>query len=207
MFVSLLLPSFYLAVINFHPEMLPGDLIITIAASRDIIPFPALIEALIMEISFEVLREAGIRIPTPIGQTVSILGALIIGTAAVQAGIVSAPMVIIVSLTGIASFIIPHFDLATSLRLLRFPLLFLSGMLGILGLMFGLIIMAFHLCSLRSFGTPYLKPLAPLSFSDWKDTVIRAPFWAVKTRANLYGTQNYVRNKNQMRPLMPEESD
>lgn len=207
MFVSLLLPSFYIAVINFHPEMLPGDLIITIAASRDVIPFPAIVEALIMEIAFEVLREAGVRIPKPIGQTVSILGALIIGTAAVQAGIVSAPMVIIVSLTGISSFIIPHFDLATSLRLLRFPILFLSGMLGIFGLMVGLILIAYHLCTLRSFGTPYLQPLAPLVVSDWKDTVVRAPFWFVRTRAKLFGTKNPVRNRDQMRPILPEESD
>ncbi|MCZ0701708.1 hypothetical protein J2T56_000081 [Natronobacillus azotifigens] len=207
MCISLVLPSFYIAVINFHPEMLPGDLIITIAASREVIPFPAIVEALIMEISFELLREAGLRIPKPLGQTVSILGALIIGTAAVQAGIVSAPMVIIVSLTGISSFIIPHFDLATSLRLLRFPMLFLSSMVGMFGLMSGLIIILFHLCSLRSFGTPYLQPVAPIVFSDWKDTLVRAPFRSIRTRAKLFGTKNPVRNSNHSRPTKPKESD
>lgn len=196
--ISLILPSFYISVINFHPEMLPGDLIITIAAARDVIPFPGIVEALIMEISFELLREAGLRIPKPIGQTVSILGALIIGTAAVQAGIVSAPMVIIVSLTGISSFIIPHFDLATTLRLLRFPLIILSGMLGLFGLVFGLIILMFHLCSLRSFGTPYLQPYAPVVISDWKDTLVRAPIWSLRTRPKLYGTKNPVRSHHRI---------
>lgn len=110
--MSLLLPSMYVAMTTFHPEIIPTSLLLTIASARENIPFPALIEALIMELTFEGLREAGIRIPKPLGQTVSIIGGIVIGQAAVQAGIVSAPMVIVVSITGIASFIIPHFELS-----------------------------------------------------------------------------------------------
>ncbi|MEK5645975.1 MULTISPECIES: spore germination protein [Paenibacillus] len=176
LFISLVLPSIYIAITTFHPEIIPSDLLISIASSREIVPFPGLVEAFIMEIAFEALREATIRIPKSIGQSVSIIGALIIGTAAVQAGIISAFMVIIVSLTGIASFISPHFDLGLAFRLLRFPLMILSGIYGLFGVACGLIIIYIHLINLRSFGTPYLSPLTPLRFSDLKDTLVRVPW-------------------------------
>ncbi|MDG0814228.1 spore germination protein [Cohnella rhizosphaerae] len=158
---SLLLPSFYIAITTFHPEMIPFDLLISVSSSREIVPFPALMEALMMEVAFEALREASVRIPKSIGQAVSIIGALIIGTAAVQAGIVSAAMVIIVSLTGIASFIIPNFDLGLSFRLLRFPMMLLAGAFGIFGIACGMILIYVHMLNLESFGMPYLSPLTP----------------------------------------------
>ncbi|MEK8126525.1 spore germination protein [Paenibacillus filicis] len=172
--VSFLLPSIYIAITTFHPEMIPSNLLVTISAARESIPFPALAEVIIMELTFEALREAGIRIPRPLGQTVSIIGAIVIGQAAVQAGIVSAPTVIVVSITGIASFIIPHFELGLAFRLLRFPLLLLGGTIGLLGIITGLCIMFFHLVTVHSFGVPYMHPLAPLVFKDWKDVFIRA---------------------------------
>jgi hypothetical protein len=135
-----------------------------------------------MELAFEGLREAGIRTPKAVGQAISILGALVIGQAAVQAGIVSAPMVIIVSLTGIASFIIPHYDLAFSLRFLRFPIMILAGTFGLFGLTMGALLIYIHLVSLRSFGMPYLAPTAPLRVSDLKDVFIRAPWWMMNRR-------------------------
>jgi spore germination protein len=182
LFISLLLPSFYIAITTFHPDIIPERLLITIATAREVVPFPALIEAFIMELCFEALREATIRIPKAVGQSVSVIGALIIGTAAVEAGIVSAAMVIIVSLTGIASFIIPHFDLGLAFRLLRFPIMILAGMFGLFGITCGMIIIYLHVLNLSSFGIPYLSPFAPLKIKDVKDTVIRAPWWAMKSR-------------------------
>ncbi|BBH22766.1 spore germination protein [Paenibacillus baekrokdamisoli] len=187
LFVSLLLPSVYVAITTFHPDMIPDNLLITVASSREAVPFPALVEAFMMEISFEALREATIRIPKAVGQSVSIIGALIIGTAAVEAGIASAAMVIIVSVTGIASFIIPHFGLGLAFRLLRFPIMIMAGLFGLFGIACAIILLYLHLVELRSFGTPYLTPLTPLKPSDLKDTFIRAPWWAIKTRPSFSG--------------------
>jgi hypothetical protein len=177
-----------------------------VAAARDLVPFPALVEALIMEVSFEALREAGIRTPKAIGQAISILGALVIGQAAVQAGIVSAPMVIIVSLTGIASFINPYFDLGFSIRLLRFPIMILSGTFGIFGLMIGCLLIYIHLVHLHSFGMPYLSPIAPLRSGDLKDTLVRAPWWLMKRRPSFVETQDTERS-NIKYPFTEEDKD
>lgn len=173
--ISMLLPSLYIAITTFHSQIIPSDLLITIASARENIPFSALTEALIMELTFEALREAGTRIPKPVGQTVSIIGGIVIGQAAVQAGIVSAPMVIVVSITGIASYIIPHLELGLTFRLLRFILLILGGTLGLLGVFIAVFVIYGHLANLKSFGTPYLQPLAPLVLEDWKDTLFRVP--------------------------------
>lgn len=190
---SLLLPSFYIAITTFHPEMIPFNLLISVSSSREIVPFPALMEALMMEIAFEALREASVRIPKSIGQAVSIIGALIIGTAAVQAGIVSAAMVIIVSLTGIASFIIPNFDLGLSFRLLRFPMMLLAGAFGIFGIACGMILIYVHMLNLQSFGTPYLSPIAPQVTSAIKDTLFRAPWWQMLRRPPTAAAYNRIR--------------
>ncbi|MDG0794404.1 spore germination protein [Cohnella ginsengisoli] len=184
--MSFLVPSVYVAVTTFHPEIVPANLLQTITAARENIPFPALAEVLIMELIFEGLREAGIRIPRPLGQTVSIIGAIVIGQATVQAGIVSAPTVIVVSITGIASFVIPHFELGLAFRLLRFPLLLLGGLLGMAGLVTGLFILFWHLVSLSSFGVPYMHPVAPLSIRDWKDTFIRINWTRLNLRPEAY---------------------
>jgi hypothetical protein len=146
------------------------------------VPFPAVIEALLMEITFEALREAGLRLPKNVGQTVSILGALVIGESAVNAGIVSAPMVIVVSITGIASFLIPKYSGAIALRILRFPLLILAGTFGAYGIALGLVAMFLHLLSLRSFGVPYYAPLGPFFPEDHQDVIVRAPRWAMRNR-------------------------
>ncbi|GAA0314801.1 spore germination protein [Bacillus carboniphilus] len=194
--IALLLPALYIAVSTYHPEMIPSNLLYSIAASRESIPFPAFVEAMIMEVAFEALREAGIRLPKPVGQAVSILGALVIGQAAVQAGIVSAPMVIIVSLTGIASFTIPRFNMAISIRLLRFPLMLLAGMFGLFGIVLGLLFIITHLCKLRSFGVPYLSPLAPLTVKDLKDVFIRVPWWKMNSRPNQTNKENAQRESS-----------
>ncbi|GAE34389.1 spore germination protein GerKA [Halalkalibacter akibai JCM 9157] len=198
--IALLLPALYVAVTTYHQEMIPTNLLLSIAASREAIPFPAVVEALIMEISFEALREAGVRLPKTIGQAVSILGALVIGSAAVEAGIVSAPMVIIVSLTGIASFTIPKFSLAISVRLLRFPLIILGSVFGMFGLVIGMVFILTHLCKLRSFGVPYFEPIGPMHFSELKDVFVRMPIWMQNKRPREFVKRN---RKRQVQHLSP----
>lgn len=198
--ITLLLPSVYVAVLTYHHEMVPTTLLISMAASREPIPFPALVEALLMEIMFEILREAGIRLPKQIGSAVSIVGALVIGQAAVDAGIVSATMVMVVAVTGIASFAIPHYNVGMSLRMLRFPMLFLAGFLGLLGISLGVIMIVTHLCTLRSFGVPYLSPMAPMQGDDMKDVMFRLPRWAHNTRPHLTGKYNKYRQASNLKP-------
>jgi len=193
LFVALFLPGTYVAVLTFHHDMLPTSLVLSIAASRESIPFPALVEALIMEICFEALREAGIRLPKAVGQAVSILGALVIGQSAVQAGIVSAPMVIVVSLTGIASFCLPRFNFAISIRVLRFPIMVLAGFLGLFGMVAGAVLLAAHLCRLNSFGKPYLEGVAPYIKGDNNDIFVRAPWWELGSRPRTLGGKNLRR--------------
>lgn len=171
--MSCLLPSLYVALTTFHPQMIPLNLMLSISAAREGIPFPTVIETLLMEIMFEGLREAGLRLPKAIGSAVSIVGALVIGEAAVQAGFISAPIVMIVAGTGIASFAFPSYSLALPFRILRFPLLILGGFLGLYGVAIGIMFIAIHLVTLKSFGTPYLKPTAPIWPTFWKDTLVR----------------------------------
>lgn len=180
--ISLFLPSLYVALSTFHPKLIPTNLLVSVAAAREGIPFPALIEALMMELLFEGLREAGVRLPRAVGSAVSIVGALVIGQAAVEAGIVSAPMVIVVATTGIASFAIPRYNFGTAIRLVRFIMLLLAGILGLYGIVVGFIALTIHLVCLRSFSVPYFSPIAPQIPVDLKDVLIRAPKWALKTR-------------------------
>jgi spore germination protein len=174
-FLSVVFPSIYISLTTFHPEMVPQDLMITIAALREKTPLPTVIEVFMMEFMFEGLREAGIRLPKQIGPLVSIVGALIIGEAAVNAGIISAPIVIVVSIAGICSFIIPRLRSGYPFRMLRFPLLILSGTFGLFGLAIGIIAILIHLVQLSPFGTPYLTPVAPLITHRLKDLFIRWP--------------------------------
>lgn len=198
--IALVLPAFYIAATTFHQEMIPSPLLLTLAATREGIPFPTIVEILIMEISFEALREAGVRLPKTIGAAVTIVGALIIGQAAVQAGIVSAPVIIVVALTGIASFTFPRFNLGITVRLLRFPLMILAGILGLYGLMLGLLAITIHLASLRSLGIPYLSPLAPLTTGELADVIVRPPTWARGFRPRLTGYPNPRRQPPRIKP-------
>ncbi|WP_178076092.1 spore germination protein [Paenibacillus oralis] len=174
-FIALSLPSIYIALTTFHPELIPTVLLLAIMNAREGIPFTAFIEAAIMEFFFELLREAGARLPRQIGATISIVGALVIGEAAISAGIASPTMVVVVALTGIASFAIPQYNMATALRIIKIPLMILSAVLGGFGLMIGFLWILLHLASLRSLGQPYLAPLAPLQPKQLLDTLIRAP--------------------------------
>lgn len=198
--ISILGPSIYIAVITFHQEMIPTSLLISLAASREGVPFPAIVEALIMEISLEVLREAGVRMPRAVGQAVSIIGALVLGQAAVQAGIVSPAMVIVVSITGIASFSTPSFNLAISARLIRFLLMAMAAGFGFYGLTLALICLVAHLNSLRSFGVPYLAAFSPIIPKDQKDNIFRAPRWMMVSRPVLLTRINSIRQSKRGTP-------
>jgi spore germination protein KA len=184
-FIAMIAPAAYIAGTTYHQEMIPTQLLIAIAAQRETVPFPSFIEALIMEVTFEILREAGVRMPRAVGSAISIVGALVIGQAAVQAGIVSPAMVIIVAITAIANFATPSFAIAISIRLIRFAFMVAAAIIGFYGIILGLIVLAVHLTSLRSFGVPYLAPLAPTIPSGLGDTFVRTPMWAQKTRPKL----------------------
>ncbi|MCK1982535.1 MULTISPECIES: spore germination protein [Peribacillus] len=184
-FLALLTPSLYIAVSTFHQEMLPTPLLISLASQREGVPFPAFVEAMLMEVVFEILREAGVRMPRAIGSSISIVGALVIGQAAVEAGFVSATMVIIVSLTAICSFVFPANSMAMAFRMLRFLFMILAATFGLYGIILGLIVMVLHLSSIRSFGLPYLAPNAPFILQDQKDNIIRMPHWSLLKRPRL----------------------
>lgn len=184
--IAVLAPSIYIAVTTFHQEILPTSLALSIAAGREGVPFPALLEALLMTLTLEILQEAGLRLPKAIGQTIGIVGALIIGDAAVKASLVSPLMVIVIGITAVASYTIPAYDLGIAVRLTRFPLMLLAGTLGFYGVSIGLYGGLIHLLSLRSFGVPYLSPIAPLRIRAFlQDTFVRAPLWAMRRRPEL----------------------
>lgn len=203
MFISLTLPSLYIAIISFHHELFPTTLLMHIAAQREAVPFPVFIEVLSIEVAFEILREAGIRLPRPIGQAVSIVGALVIGEAAVRAGLIASATVIVVAFTGIASFVFAY-SASIAFRLLRFILMVLAATLGLFGLINGLAVIVIHLCTLRSFGVPYLSPLAPTTIVDQKDTVFRSPWWAMFSRPRLISRPERTRQEQGLKPTPPE---
>ncbi|WP_245602231.1 spore germination protein [Peribacillus kribbensis] len=174
-FIALYAPGLYVAIMTHHHGLIPTTLLVSLAGQREGVPFPIIIEGLVMEIVFEVLREAGIRMPRAVGQTVSIVGALILGQAAVEAGFVSASTVIVVSLTAIANFTMPFFNVAIAARLLRFFILLLGSFIGLYGIMLGTFMILAHLCSIRSFGIPYFEPIAPFRLNEQKDVFVRLP--------------------------------
>jgi len=178
--LSIYLPGIFISLKAFHPELFPTQFLVTVASSREGLPFPVALEALLMLSLFEILREAGLRMPRSLGQAVSIVGALVIGQAAVSAGLVGAPMVIVVAATAIASFlVVPYADVGA---LLRFVMTIVAGFLGLFGMVIVQLEVLSHLAGLRSLGVPYLSPVAPLNISGLKDTLIRAPLWAMDSR-------------------------
>jgi spore germination protein KA len=180
--LSILSPAYFVALSSFDHELIPTPLLISMAAAREGTPFPAVLEALLMIIVFEILREASIRMPRSLGQAVNIVGALVIGQAAVSAGLIGPAMVIVISLTAVATFIVPPLiDVGT---ILRFALLFGAGVLGLFGVTIILLEILIHLASLKSFGVPYLSPVAPPDIAKLKDVLVRAPLWSMpRTRS------------------------
>lgn len=196
--LSVYLPAIYVALMSYHQELFPTPLLVTVAAAREGIPFPAVAEALFMVILFEILREAGLRLPRTLGQAVSIVGALVIGQTAVSAGLVGAPMVVVLATTTIASFVAPsQADLGA---ILRFVFVIVAGLLGMFGLIIISIEMISHLAALRSFGVPYVSPIAPLNIGDLKDVILRAPLWAMKNRPESIGSPELKRQAGGQQP-------
>ncbi|WP_209124746.1 spore germination protein [Alkalihalobacillus sp. BA299] len=181
-FIAIFLPALYIAMVSYHQGMIPTTLALSIAGTREGVPFPAFIEALLMEFTIELLREAGIRLPRAVGQTIGIVGGLVIGDAAVQAGIVSPIMVIVVALTAIASFSLPAYNISITFRMLRFGFMIAAAVFGLFGIVIAYILINIHMVGLRSFGCYYTSPFAPYNFANWLDLVIRAPISLQKNR-------------------------
>ncbi|AIQ44905.1 spore gernimation protein KA [Paenibacillus sp. FSL R7-0273] len=195
--LSISIPAVYLALVTYSQEMVPTLLLLSIATARLSVPFPTVVEAVIMLTIFEILREAGARIPNSIGQAVSIVGALVLGQAAVDARIVSAPMVIVVGLTGITTLLNPR--LTGPLIIVRILLLLSAFVFGIFGYFFGLLGLVIHLMSLRSFGVPYMLGVGSIRPQDIKDTAVRAPWWDMYLRPAVIGARNMRRKAPQKR--------
>jgi spore germination protein KA len=202
--ISILAPALYVALTTFHQEMIPTPLLLTMVSAHKGVPFPAVLEAGLMIFAFEILREAGVRLARPIGQAVSIVGALVIGEAAVSAGLVGAPMVIVVALTAVSSFVIP--SQTDSGAVIRYVLLILAGFMGAFGIAVGMLAIFIHLASIRSFGTPYLTALAPFNKNDMKDIFVRGPLWTMNKQPKDIATKDRTRQGRGLKPGPPQNN-
>lgn len=193
---ALLLPGFYIAITNYHQELIPTELLFAIAASRESVPFPIIFELLFMEISFELIREAGLRVPSPIGQTIGIVGALILGDAAVKANIVSPILIIIVALTALCSFAIPDLSLNFTFRILRFVYTILGYLGGFLGMGLGIFALLLSLSNLTSFGAPYIIPFITNTNSRTTTSYFNSPIWLREKRPKFLDTKKVYSQGN-----------
>lgn len=189
LFCATLLPGVYVALLQYHVEMLPTELVVSIAAAKEVVPFPMIVEVLIMEMSFELIREGGIRVPSIIGQTLGIVGALILGQAAVSANLVSPVTVIVVSITALGSFAIPNYELGLAIRIERFFFIFAAAAFGFYGISLLITLLACMACSMKSFGVPFFAPVAPRTKIN-PDVILRAPVWMQKNRPDALNTLN-----------------
>lgn len=196
LFVTTYLSAFYIAITTFHPEMIPFPLLISLATERQGVPFPASIEVILMGVSFEILQEAGTRLPRAVGQTVSIVGALIIGEAAVRAGLVSSAVVIVTAFTAISFFSLPLSQMSHVIVIFRFVSVIFSSVLGFWGIFIVSLLTLGHMASIRSFGIPYLTPLSPSEIENLDDVLARAPHWAVQSRPRWLSRKNKIRKTN-----------
>jgi len=190
---ALLLTPLYVAIVTFQYELIPTQLLISIGQSRSSVPFPPIIEAVLLELLIELLREAGARLPTKVGQTMGIVGGIVIGTAAVQAGLTSNILIIVVAMSALASFTTPSYLMGTSFRVLRFPMILLAGLYGLIGMMFGICFLLIHLLKLTSLGRPYLTPVYPLKLKDFNKVFFRSPPNRNYNRATMYRQSDPVR--------------
>lgn len=203
-FVSIYLTPLYVAALTFHYEVIPQSLLVPLSESRALVPFPPIIEALLLELIIELLREAGARLPTKVGQTIGIVGGIVIGTAAVQAGITSNILIIIVALSALASFTTPSYMMGNVIRVLRFPIIILAGFWGFYGIMLGFCFLLIHLLKQSSLGTPYTAPFYPPRWADWRDSIIRLPLPLTNLRPT--SSRAKKREKFDVEPIDPEKS-
>jgi spore germination protein len=181
-YMTLFLPATYVALVAYHPELIPTQLLFTITASREGLPFPSLIEALIISFFYEVLQEAGTRLPQKISQTIGIVGGIVIGQIAVMAGIVTPIMVIVISLTGICAFTLPNYSFAIGLRILRFAAIFAAAFLGLYGIILVFIMIYIHMANLKSMGIPFTQSFSSKNLWDLKNVVVRVPITSLAKR-------------------------
>jgi hypothetical protein len=175
-FFSVLLTPAYVAVLTFHYEVIPSALLVSLGQSRSNVPFPPVFEALLLEFVIELLREAGARLPTKVGQTMGIVGGIVIGQAAVDAGFTSNILIIIIAISALGSFTAPSYAIGTAVRMIRFPVIMMAGLYGGVGIMFCLCFILIHLLKVTTLGRPYLTPIYPFRFSDWKYSIFRLPY-------------------------------
>ena len=187
-FIATSLPAIYVAFISFHVQMLPSALIVDLSKTRAQVPFPPVVEAILMEFTIELLREASARLPGTIGQTIGIVGAIVIGDAAVRANIASPTMVIVVAVTALGSYVLPHYSTSYALRAMRFPMILMAATFGAFGIIITWTWIIIHLCTLNSFGYPFLAPFAPISMGLFRDAFFRLPLKKLKKRS--YKTKN-----------------
>lgn len=202
--LAVVLPSLYIAISYFHQEALPTEMVLAIAGARERVPFPAFFEIILMEFAFELIREAGLRVPGLLGSTIGIVGAIILGQAAVQANLVSPIMVVIIAITGLASFTIPDYRLSSAFRLIRFVFLGASATLGLVGVALALLLATIVLCSMKSFGLPYMVPLGPKTMPGF-DIVRRGPVYRQELRPDALNTQDQRRQPHISRKWITEE--
>lgn len=190
-FISVLLPGIYVAAVSFHPELIPHALLFNIAAAEETTPFPIIFEALIIHILYEIMREAGLRLPKAIGHAVSIVGAIVIGDAAVNAGLASAPMVMVVALTAISAFSVQ--SLYEQVAVLKFVFIIIGGCLGLFGVVTMMAILLINMCAVNNFGLPFTAPVSPFSSKGWRDVIVRMPWRLLGKKAikiqNLKGSE------------------
>jgi spore germination protein KA len=190
-FITIGMPAFYVAVSSFNPQLLPINFVNTLQSSTKFVAFPPILEALSMLLILEILREATIRLANPVGQTIGVVGGIVIGTVVVQSNLVSNTAVIVVAFAGIASFIMPSYEMNSAVRLLSYPALILSSVFGLLGLTFFYMIICINLCQMNTMGIPYFTP--PFSFNEAKDTLFRAPIWSLRKRPEATAPSNRTR--------------
>jgi len=203
-FLSVYLTPFYVAAVTFHYEVIPQAFLVPLSESRALVPFPPIFEALLLEFIIELLREAGARLPTKIGQTIGIVGGIVIGTAAVQAGITSNILLIIIALSALASFTSPSYMMGNVIRLIRFPIIILAGFWGFYGIMLAFCFILIHLLRQTSLGAPYMSPFYPPRMKDMRDSLIRMPIPLTAKRTSL--TRPKDNNKFEPEPVKPEKS-
>jgi hypothetical protein len=190
---SILITPIYVATLSYHYELIPKDLLSTLITSRREVPLPPILEAIFLELTIELLREAGARLPTKVGQTIGIVGGIVIGTASVEAGLTSNVLLILVALSALASFTTPVYKMGNTIRVLRFPFLLFAELWGLLGVVFCFILLITHLLRLTSIGRPFLEPLYPVRVKDFKDALIRLPFSKQGVRPEYLRTEQPVR--------------
>lgn len=194
--ITIILPSLYISLTSYHPELIPFNLLMPLAQARKELPFPPFIEALLLEIGVEFLREMGLRMPEAVGKSLGVVGGIVLGDAAIRAKLVSPGMVIIVGVTAILSFTIANYSMVLSLRLVRFFIIILSAMFGAFGVTIGLLFILGHLIRLKSFGVPYLSPFAPVRASDLKDSFYRTFLFRMKKRPKYMQTTDKDRQSS-----------